>query len=137
MGLVLPGVAGMAACSAAAGFWARSFGSAAIALGLLGVFGGLYLIPQTSIFQARSPHDRRGAYLAVQNFSNYGFMLLASLLYALLKKLGLESGQIFLVVAAGLVAVGVTQTALQPSLILGNAWQLLRGGAGPARGEAA
>jgi acyl-[acyl-carrier-protein]-phospholipid O-acyltransferase/long-chain-fatty-acid--[acyl-carrier-protein] ligase len=138
MGLVLPGVIGMAACSIAAGFWARNFTMAAITLGLLGVFGGLYLVPQTSIFQARSPADRRGAYLAVQNFSNYGFMLMASGLYALLKKLHLESGQVFLVVGIGLVAVGILQTALQPALILGNARQLLfRSGGGQPNGEAA
>src|SRR5205814_10030430 len=77
MGLVLPGVVGMAACSAAACFWARTFASSAVILGLLGMFGGLYLVPQTTIFQARSPGDRRGAYLAVQNFVNYGFMLIS------------------------------------------------------------
>jgi acyl-[acyl-carrier-protein]-phospholipid O-acyltransferase/long-chain-fatty-acid--[acyl-carrier-protein] ligase len=137
MGLVLPGVVGMAACSAAAYFWARDFTSSALILGLLGVFGGLYLVPQTTIFQARSPADRRGAYLAVQNFANYGFMLLSSGLYALLKKLNLESGTIFLVVGVGLVAVGITQTALQPALLLQNAKLLLSGRSGQPNGEAA
>jgi len=137
MGLVLPGVIGMAACSVAAGLWAHTFASAALTLGLLGVFGGLYLVPQTSVFQARSPGDRRGSYLALQNFSNYGFMLMASLLYALLKKLNFESGRIFLVVGVGLVAVGVAQTALQPALILGNARLLLRGDAAKPGEEAA
>ncbi len=137
MGLVLPGVVGMAACSAAAYFWAHTFASSAVILGLLGVFGGLYLVPQTTIFQARSPGDRRGAYLAVQNFVNYGFMLIASGLYALLKKLDLESGQIFLIVGVGLAAVGIAQTALQPTLLLGNAKLLLSGRSGQPNGEAA
>jgi acyl-[acyl-carrier-protein]-phospholipid O-acyltransferase/long-chain-fatty-acid--[acyl-carrier-protein] ligase len=125
MGLVLPGVAGMAACSVAASLWARDFASSAAILGTLGVFGGLYLVPQTSIFQARSPADKRGAYLAVQNFANYSFMLLSAGLYALLKKFKLESGQVFLLVGAGLVVVGVAQTALQPALLLGNSKTLI------------
>jgi acyl-[acyl-carrier-protein]-phospholipid O-acyltransferase/long-chain-fatty-acid--[acyl-carrier-protein] ligase len=125
MGLVLPGVAGMAACSVAAWLWARDFASSAAVLGTLGVFGGLYLVPQTSIFQARSPADKRGAYLAVQNFANYSFMLLSAGLYALLKKFNLDSGQIFLLVGMGLVVVGVAQTALQPALLLSNSKTLI------------
>lgn len=97
------------------------------------MFGGLYLVPQTTIFQARSPADRRGAYLAVQNFTNYGFMLVSSGLYALLKKLNLDSGRIFLIVGIGLAVVGAAQTALQPSLLLGNAKLLLRGRSVPAK----
>ncbi|HVR87306.1 MAG TPA: MFS transporter [Planctomycetota bacterium] len=125
MGLVLPGVVGMAACSVAASQWAHDFAASAAILGTLGVFGGLYLVPQTSIFQARSPANRRGAYLAVQNFANYSFMLLSAGLYALLKKLNLDSSQVFLAVGVGLVGVGVAQTALQPALLLGNAKTLI------------
>lgn len=127
MGLVAPGIAGMAACSAAVGLGAKDFGSSAVLLGVLGVFGGLYLVPQTTIFLARSPDEHRGSYLALQNFTNYAFMLLASGLNAILRKFNVDSGTIFTVVGVGLVVLGAVQTALQPALLLGNTKALFGG----------
>ncbi|HXX94473.1 MAG TPA: hypothetical protein VEN81_12630, partial [Planctomycetota bacterium] len=100
-------------------------------LSLLGIFGGLYLVPQTTIFQARSPADRRGEYVAVQNFLNYAFMLAAAaLFYILTKKLHLSPGSIFLTVGLGLAVLGVVQSALQPKLLLGPLVNLAGGGTG-------
>jgi acyl-[acyl-carrier-protein]-phospholipid O-acyltransferase/long-chain-fatty-acid--[acyl-carrier-protein] ligase len=121
MRLVLPGALGMSLASLAAGLWGKSFTSAALILGLLGVFGGLYLVPQTSIFQERSPAERRGAYLALQNFVNYTFMFIAAgIFYLLSKVLELGSNVIFMIVGAGIAAVGIGQAFLMPHLLLGR-----------------
>jgi acyl-[acyl-carrier-protein]-phospholipid O-acyltransferase/long-chain-fatty-acid--[acyl-carrier-protein] ligase len=134
MGLVLPGIVGMAAASGAAALWGSTFKSAGVILAFLGVFGGLYLVPQTSIFQARSPSNRRGAYLAVQNFANYGFMLVSAALYALIKHLKVPSPRVFLWVGVGLAFLALVQAALQPSLLLGQLRCIL-GGAPPVKKE--
>jgi acyl-[acyl-carrier-protein]-phospholipid O-acyltransferase/long-chain-fatty-acid--[acyl-carrier-protein] ligase len=119
MGLVLPGVLGMAIASVATGVGAHRFGSAAAFLGILGVFGGLYLVPQTTLFQVKSPPERRGAYLAVQNFFNFVFMLLAAGIYWLLTgpaKLGAD--RIFLYVGVGIAVLGSIQAFALPRLLL-------------------
>ena len=126
MGLVLPGAIGMAVASAAAGLLGRDFTGSAAILAILGLFGGLYLVPQTAIFQARSPADRRGAYLAVQNFANYAFMAVAAGIFFLMTgKLGLKSREVFIVVGIGLAGLGAVQCALQPALVVGMAKVLL------------
>jgi acyl-[acyl-carrier-protein]-phospholipid O-acyltransferase/long-chain-fatty-acid--[acyl-carrier-protein] ligase len=121
MRVVLPGVLGMALASSAVYLWGHSFATASLCLGVLGFFGGLYLVPQTTIFQARSPADQRGAYLAVQNLVNYAFMLIANGLYWLVTNpLECSPPQVFLIVGIGLAVLGVVQTALLPDLMLGR-----------------
>lgn len=121
MRLVLPGVFGMSLASAGVFFWARDFPSASLTLGLVGFFGGIYLVPQTTIFQARSPADKRGAYLAAQNLANYAFMLVANLLYwFMMGPLHRKSEQVFLIVGIGLAVLGVAQGFLLPDLLLGK-----------------
>jgi hypothetical protein len=70
----------------------------------------------------------------VQNFVNGGFALISSAFCALPEEAELESGQTFLIVGVGLVAVG-TRIALQPALF-GNAKLPLSDGP-PAQREAA
>jgi acyl-[acyl-carrier-protein]-phospholipid O-acyltransferase/long-chain-fatty-acid--[acyl-carrier-protein] ligase len=111
MAAVLPGVFGMV-------------------LAVLGLFGGLYLVPQTTVYQARSPADRRGEYLAVQNFINYAFMLGSALVFHLLTNtLHLTPQQIFIGVGIGLVLLGVSQIIFQRALVLAPLQALFRRGA--------
>jgi len=120
MGIVLPGVAGMALASTVVGVFGHTFQASGFMLAVLGLFGGLYLVPQTTIFQARSPAARRGEYLAVQNFLNYLFMLGASVLFHLLTNtLHLGPKEIFVAVGVGLALLGAAQTAAMRDLVLG------------------
>jgi acyl-[acyl-carrier-protein]-phospholipid O-acyltransferase/long-chain-fatty-acid--[acyl-carrier-protein] ligase len=138
MGIVLPGVIGMAITSILVGVLSHTFLAAGILLSVLGFFGGLYLVPQTTIYQARSPAAYRGEYLAVQNFLNYLFMLGASLLFGVLTNLfGLAPKEIFVAVGVGLACLGAAQTATMRELILGPLKALAGRGSRQPNGEAA
>src|SRR5260221_9574591 len=103
MGIGLPGIAGMGAASVVVGVFGHEFVASGLMLGVLGMFGGFYLVPQTAVFQARSPAARRGEYLAVQNFINYLFMLGAALIFdQLTNRFQLGPKQIFIGVGGGL-----------------------------------
>ncbi len=126
MGVVLPGALGVAAASMATSVFGRDFWSSALLLGGLGVFAGFYLVPQTALFQARSPEDRRGAYLGVQNFVNNIFMLIAAGIYYLLTgPLAQSSRSIFMIAGAGFIVLGLVQAKLIPDLLFGGLRTLL------------
>jgi acyl-[acyl-carrier-protein]-phospholipid O-acyltransferase/long-chain-fatty-acid--[acyl-carrier-protein] ligase len=138
MGVVLPGVAGMALSSILVGIFGHTFLASGIMLGVLGLFGGLYLVPQTTIFQARSPADRRGEYLAVQNFLNYAFMLISALVFEILtNRLHFTPKEIFITVGAGLALLGVAQAGVMSDLVLGPLKTLLFRRSGEPGKEAA
>ncbi|HEV3029968.1 MAG TPA: MFS transporter [Planctomycetota bacterium] len=126
MGVVLPGALGVAAASMATSVFGRDFWSSAILLGGLGVFAGFYLVPQTALFQARSPEEHRGAYLGVQNFVNNVFMLIAAGIYFVLTgPLACSSRSIFMIAGAAFVVLGLVQAKLIPDLLLGGLRTLL------------
>ncbi|HLY75116.1 MAG TPA: MFS transporter [Planctomycetota bacterium] len=126
MGVVLPGALGIAAASMATSVFGRDFWSSAILLGGLGVFAGFYLVPQTALFQERSPEARRGAYLGVQNFANNVFMLIAAGIYFILTgPVACSSRSIFLIAGVAFVVLGVVQAKLIPELLLGGLRTLL------------
>lgn len=128
MGIVLPGVAGMAGTSIVVGMFAHRFDVAGLLLAVLGFFGGLYLVPQTTIYQARSPAERRGEYLAVQNFLNYSFMLGAAILFGLLtNQFHLGPKEIFIGVGIGLALLGAAQAGTMRDLVLGPLRALVGG----------
>ena len=136
MGIVLPGVVGMGLMSMAVGLAGRTFLSSGLLLAMLGLFGGLYLVPQTTIYQARSPAARRGEYLAVQNFLNYLFMLASALIFhGLTNGLHLGPTQIFVAVGAGLLLLGAAQAAAMLDVVVGPLLALL-GRRGQPNGEA-
>ena len=138
MGIVLPGVAGMAVSSILVGLFGHTFLAAGVMLAVLGFFGGLYLVPQTAIFQARSPAAHRGEYLAVQNFLNYLFMLGAALLFEVLtNRIRLAPKEIFVAVGVGLVCLGAAQAVTMRDLVLGPLKALLGRSARQPNGEAA
>ncbi len=121
MRLVLPGAIGVALASMATTFYGRDFWSTAAILGTLGVFAGFYLVPQTTLFQARSPEEHRGAYLGVQNFVNNVFMLGAAGIYYLLTgPLGTSSRMIFFIAGSGFLALGLLHAWRVPDLLLGR-----------------
>ncbi len=65
-------------------------------LGLLGVFGGAFLIPFDSFLQVHSPNEKRGQVIATCNFFSFIGVLLASLfLYAISEKMELSAADGF------------------------------------------
>jgi acyl-[acyl-carrier-protein]-phospholipid O-acyltransferase/long-chain-fatty-acid--[acyl-carrier-protein] ligase len=138
MGIVLPGVAGMAVASILVGVLGHTFLGSGLLLGILGFFGGLYLVPQTTIYQARSPAAHRGEYLAVQNFLNYLFMLGAAFLFDLLtNRIHLAPKEIFVTVGIGLAVLGVAQTVTMRDLVLGPLKSLIGAKAAEPNGKVA
>ena len=63
---------------------------------LLGISGGIFIVPLNSYFQAKSPAEKRGRYLAVSNLLTNSFMVMASVFFWLLKdKLGVGTPAIY------------------------------------------
>jgi acyl-[acyl-carrier-protein]-phospholipid O-acyltransferase/long-chain-fatty-acid--[acyl-carrier-protein] ligase len=121
MRMVLPGAIGVGLASILTSQFGYSFLSSAIILGGLGVFAGFYLVPQTTLFQARSPADRRGSYLGVQNFVNNIFMLSAALVYyTLTGPLHCSPRTVFFIAGGAFLALGVLHAILLPDLLLGR-----------------
>ncbi|MCK9505777.1 MAG: MFS transporter [Porticoccaceae bacterium] len=75
---------------------------------LLGLFGGLYVVPMTAMIQARTPVAKRARVIACGNIFNALFMVVASVLGALLLGLaGLEIPEFLLIIALANIAVAV------------------------------
>lgn len=63
---------------------------------LLGVFGGMFLIPMEAFLQVASPNKRRGQIIAASNFLSFGGVLLAAfVLYLFNEKWGFSAAQSF------------------------------------------
>lgn len=69
-------------------FFSHSLTVTIVVLGLLGIFGGAYLIPFDAFLQVSSPGEKRGQIIAAANFFSFIGVLMASLaLYFLSVKL--------------------------------------------------
>ena len=67
-----------------------------LCLGLLGVFGGAFLIPFDSFIQVNSPDEKRGQVIAASNFLSFIGVLLASFfLYMISEELGFTASSGF------------------------------------------
>ncbi|MBU6382737.1 MAG: MFS transporter [Verrucomicrobia bacterium] len=76
-------------------FFSTSMPLVIITLGLLGIFGGAYLIPFDAFLQVSSPDEKRGQIIAAANFFSFVGVLMASLALYLLSvelKLSAASG---------------------------------------------
>jgi acyl-[acyl-carrier-protein]-phospholipid O-acyltransferase / long-chain-fatty-acid--[acyl-carrier-protein] ligase len=69
-----------------AGTYTLSYLAACAFLLLLGISAGLFDVPLASYMQDRSPHHHRGAILAASNFLTYGGMLVAAVVYGVLRQ---------------------------------------------------
>ena len=68
---------------------------------LLGIFGGMFIIPFDSYIQVKSPESRRGQIIATANFMSFSCVLVASvMLYVLSNVLGLSA-------ATGFITIGI------------------------------
>ncbi|HSX26596.1 MAG TPA: MFS transporter [Chlamydiales bacterium] len=77
-------------------FFSSSLILTIIALTLLGIFGGAYLIPFDSFLQVNSPDEKRGQVIAAANFFSFiGVLLAAVCLYIISEELGLNAASGF------------------------------------------
>ncbi|MCE5293302.1 MAG: MFS transporter [Chlamydiales bacterium] len=75
-----------------------------ILIALIGVFGGMYLVPLDSYIQIASPKTIRGQVIATTNFLGFfGVLMSAGMLYFLSEVIGLRADNGFLVV--GIIAL--------------------------------
>jgi len=91
------GVAVFSFCMGQSGLSTTYFG---LFLGLLGFFGGFYIIPINAIVQHRPEKERKGSVIAMQAFLSWGGILASAGVYLLLKNIGLETGEIFIFIGA-------------------------------------
>ncbi len=78
-----------------------------------GFFAGFYIIPLQALLQKLSPDDERGRYLGTANGMSFGFLSIASLLYALIRPLftgptpgTTDQPQRIFLISAALMAIG-------------------------------
>ena len=84
-------------------------------VGLVGVFGGLFLIPVESFIQTRPDPGRRGAVLAAANFAVFGGILLSGPLSNLFNAWWLPTTSFAFVGAFSLVLSVLIQAVLRKS----------------------
>ena len=109
-GFIPLGAIGLAAFMLLLGVWSPSLTGTLGCMFLLGVSGGLIVVPINSLIQWRAPEDRRGGVIALTNVFVFGGVLLGSLSDGALSRLGLSSADIF--IATGVAAAGGTAWAL-------------------------
>lgn len=85
---------------------------------MLGVFGGIFIVPLYALVQQRSPAQKRARIIAANNVLNALFMVVAAgfSLFALAS--GLSISEIFLVIAIMNIAVAVWIFTLIPEFIM-------------------
>lgn len=96
-------------------------------LALLGVFGGLYIVPLYALVQSRTPRERMSRVIGATSILNAAFMVAAAALAAGLYAAGLSVPQVLLTVALLNAAVAIYIYSLVPEFLLRFlAWILVR-----------
>lgn len=67
--------------------FAHSLTAVAILLALLGIFGGIFIVPFDSFIQVNSPDEKRGQVIAAANFLSFAGVLIASLVLYLFSQI--------------------------------------------------
>ncbi len=95
-------------------------------LALIGVFGGLYIVPLYALVQSRSAPASRSRTIAGNNILNALFIVAAALLAIALFQLGATIPQVFLVTALLSAAVAIYIFTLVPEFLMRfMAWLLI------------
>lgn len=96
-------------------------------LGLIGVSGGLFIVPLYALIQTRSEASHRSRIIAGNNILNAAFMVVSAILAIVLLKLGLTIPQLLLVTALLNAAVAVYIYTLVPEFLMRFlAWMMIR-----------
>lgn len=95
LGLVPLGSIGMGVCSLLLAWSASSYPQTAVALALLGLSGGLFIVPLNASLQQKSRREEKGRLLATSNFlSTVGILLASAVLGLLRARLQVSADQI-------------------------------------------
>lgn len=122
-----PGEAVTTGLGAAA--WLAQAGSIRVLADLLliGVAGGLFIVPLYALIQTRSAASHRSRIIAGNNILNAAFMVASALLAIALLKLGLNIPQLFLAAAILNAGVAVFIYGLVPEFLMRFiAWMMIR-----------
>ena len=96
MGLIPLGAIGLAVCLGIMGIFSLNVTAACIVVFLLGISGGLFIVPVHAFIQARTPHEKLGKVIAASNFIGWVGVLLSSIVLMFFAKvLMLNPKQIF------------------------------------------
>lgn len=119
--------------AAAQGLGAAAFlhlaGSARVLLdlGLIGLSGGLFIVPLYALIQTRSEPTHRSRIIAGNNILNAAFMVTSAILAIVLLKVGFTIPQLLLVAALLNAAVAIFIYTLVPEFLMRFlAWMLIR-----------
>ena len=104
-GLIPLGAVGMGVTTFLLALIGPDLGGTLILMTLLGIAGGLILVPINAVIQWRAPAERRGAVIGVANLFVYAGILVGSLSAGAFAQVGLSPRAILLAAAAA-VAVG-------------------------------
>lgn len=122
-----PGEAVTTSLGAAA--WLAQAGSIRVLVDLLliGVAGGLFIVPLYALIQTRSAASHRSRIIAGNNILNAAFMVASAMLAIALLKLGLNIPQLFLAAAILNAGVAVFIYGLVPEFLMRFiAWMMIR-----------
>jgi hypothetical protein len=97
---------------------------------LIGLFGGLFIVPLYALVQMRSPEDCRARIIATNNIMNALFMVVGSLLAAGLLAAGLSIPTLFAVAGLGNAAVAAYIYSQVPEFLVRFLLWLALGSAG-------
>jgi 1-acyl-sn-glycerol-3-phosphate acyltransferase len=85
---------------------------------LLGIFGGLYIVPLYALIQSRTAKQYQSRIIAANNILNAAFMVGSAIVSVLLLKLGLSIAQLFLATAIFNAVVAIYIYSLVPEFLM-------------------
>ena len=85
---------------------------------LLGIFGGIYIVPLYALIQSRSNPKRRSRVIAGNNILNAIFMIAAAIYAIVLLSYGLSIGQLFFIAAVMNAVVAIYIYTLVPEFFM-------------------
>lgn len=119
LGLVPLGGLILALSSAALAYSFQSIWTSCISLTLTGFGAGLFSVPLHAFFQYQSPSDRRGSYIAANNFVTFiGILLASGALYLLRNILELNPAQVFLIIGIGTFFAALYIVTILPEILV-------------------
>ena len=119
LGLVPLGSIGMGGFSILLALSAASYAQTVTVLILLGISGGLFIVPLNALLQQRSGREEKGRLIATANFLNTGGILLASgVLWTLRDLLQVQADRIILIIGLFTLAATVYLLTLLPNFLI-------------------